>query len=443
MHTVSALLPTVLTPPSADNFCCSHATFLLHCRGVGPPTDSGDNTSYDPRTALRYRARERQVFVKLLKFRWCNQLHAHTLFFTYRWIAWFIAALALTLPGHPVAALPRDIGILLLTGVINIIATALAEGYVRLARVRPLLLALDLVVGATILWLSGSTRLPFFAYSLCGLMLPTLLYGWRGGLLGSVTFLVLDLIGLLSLTTPVSGATVGARFAIVLTFLAGWMLVGRWTNEPAVGRSRVRAPESGLSSPLTIEPDPTGTDRSTFRTTKELRNPKLFKQRQEDLRATQSLVLTSATDQHAMLFNRMLEALPTHEPLSLITTLDRMGALFAEQIGVEVRVGVSGTPLPLRAVQQSLLLRTVQEAFLNVQRHAHAQHVAVQLRYTCDTITLTIQDDGIGLLDGTYERPGMHALRSLRYRLAEFDGQLSVFEGESGGVTVRAMIPHT
>jgi signal transduction histidine kinase len=119
-----------------------------------------------------------------------------------------------------------------------------------------------------------------------------------------------------------------------------------------------------------------------------------------------------------------------------------MGALFAEQIGVEVRVGVGGTPLLLGAAQQTLLLRTAQEALLNVQRHAQAQHVAVQLRYTLDTITLTIQDDGIGLLDGTYERPGMHALRSLRYRLAEFDGQLSVFEGESGGVTVRAMLPH-
>ena len=385
--------------------------------------------------------------MKLLKFRWFDQLHAHTLFFNYRWIAWFIAALALTLPGHPVAALPRDVGVLLLTGVINIIATALAEGYVRLARVRPLLLGLDLVVGATVLWLSGSALLPFFAYSLCGLMLPALIYGWRGGLLGGTTFLSLDLIGLLSLhtglTAPLSGATVGVRFVIVLTFVIGWILIGRWTNQPVVGRRGVRALGSGSSHPRTIATDPTRTGRPVSRTTTELKNLDLARRRQKDIGTTQSLVLTSANDQHSTRLNRMLEALSTHEPLSLITTLDRMGALFAAQIGVEVRVGISGTPLPLRAVQQSLLLRITQEALLNVQRHAQAQHVVVQLAYTLDTITLTIQDDGIGLLDGTYERPGMHALRSLRYCLAEIDGQLSVFEDESGGVTVRAILPHT
>jgi len=379
--------------------------------------------------------------VKLLKFRWFDQLHAHTLFFNYRWIAWFIAALALTLPGHPVAALPRDVGVLLLTGVINIIATALAEGYVRLARVRPLLLALDLVVGATILWLSGSTLLPFFAYSLCGLMLPALIYGWRGGLLGGVIFLGLDMIGLLTLHTPLVTAAVGVRFVIALTFATCWVVVGHWTNQPVVGRRRLRAAGVGASYLLGAIPDPTRPRRSTSRTLQGLRNRELSTRHQEDLGATQSLVVTSSGDPRFTHYHRTPEAPPTDEPLSLATTLDRMGALFAEQIGIEVRVGISGTPLPLSAIQQTLLLRTVQEALLNVQRHAQAQHVAVQLKYTSDTVTLTIQDDGIGLLDGTYERSGMHALRRLRYRLAEFDGQLTVFEGESGGVTVRAMLP--
>ena len=379
--------------------------------------------------------------MKPLKFRWLDQLHAHTLFFNYRWIAWFIAALALTLPGHPIAALPRDIGVLLLAGVINIVATALAEGYVRLARVRPLLLALDIVVGATVLWLGGSVLLPFFAYSLCGLMLPALLYGWRGGLLGGVTLLGLDMIGLLTLHTPLSAPVVGVRFVVVLAFATGWVLVGHWTNQLVVGGRGLRAAEAGKTHLLTAIPGPTRPRRSIPRTPQGLRNRELSTRHQEDLGTTQSLVVTSSGVPPFIHYHRTPGALPTDEPFSLVTTLDRMGVLFAEQIGVKVRVGISGTPLLLSAAQQTLLLRTVQEALLNVQRHAQAQHVAVQLKYTSDTVTLTIQDDGIGLLDGTYERPGMHALRSLRYRLAEFDGQLTVFEGESGGVTVRAMLP--
>jgi signal transduction histidine kinase len=45
------------------------------------------------------------------------------------------------------------------------------------------------------------------------------------------------------------------------------------------------------------------------------------------------------------------------------------------------------------------------------------------------------------LLDGTHERPGLHALRAMQYRLAEFGGRLDVFETEGGGVTVRATMP--
>ena len=47
----------------------------------------------------------------------------------------------------------------------------------------------------------------------------------------------------------------------------------------------------------------------------------------------------------------------------------------------------------------------------------------------------------IHLIDGTYERPGLHALRAMQYRLAEHEGRLDVFELEGGGVTVRASLP--
>jgi signal transduction histidine kinase len=87
------------------------------------------------------------------------------------------------------------------------------------------------------------------------------------------------------------------------------------------------------------------------------------------------------------------------------------------------------------------MLRLAQEALLNVQQHAHAHSALITLRYDPRQLTLTIQDDGVGLLDGTHERPGVHALRAIGYRLAEIDGTLEVSEGESGGVTVRATAP--
>jgi signal transduction histidine kinase len=106
-----------------------------------------------------------------------------------------------------------------------------------------------------------------------------------------------------------------------------------------------------------------------------------------------------------------------------------------------VRTTVVGTVQPLSQAYHMVLLRCAQEALLNVQQHAHAHSVQIALTFEARAVTLVIQDDGVGLLDGTYERPGLHALRAVRYRLSELDGQLAVFESENGGVTVRATLP--
>ena len=57
------------------------------------------------------------------------------------------------------------------------------------------------------------------------------------------------------------------------------------------------------------------------------------------------------------------------------------------------------------------------------------------------SVALLIQDNGVGLVDGTFHRPGLHSLRAMQYRIAEFGGGLEVFETEGGGVTVRAAMP--
>ena len=106
-----------------------------------------------------------------------------------------------------------------------------------------------------------------------------------------------------------------------------------------------------------------------------------------------------------------------------------------------VRVTSMGEARPLHPAQHSVLLRVAQESLLNVQQHARARTATMNLAYESSSVTLVVHDDGVGLLDGTYERPGLHALRAVRYRLAELEGQLAVFEDEDGGVTVRATLP--
>jgi signal transduction histidine kinase len=127
--------------------------------------------------------------------------------------------------------------------------------------------------------------------------------------------------------------------------------------------------------------------------------------------------------------------------IKLETMLNQMADAFSRDANIALRLSLANENQRLSAGKRIALAHLAQEALRNVQQHAHAHAAWLALQYESSMVILTVQDDGVGLLDGTYHRPGLHALRMIRYRLAEFDGQLEVFEGEQGGVTVRGTLP--
>jgi signal transduction histidine kinase len=127
--------------------------------------------------------------------------------------------------------------------------------------------------------------------------------------------------------------------------------------------------------------------------------------------------------------------------MDLPAALDLLATRFGQYTGAATRVTLLGRVRAIHRAQREVLVRLTQEALLNVQQHAHAESIMVTLRYDASSVALLIQDNGVGLLDGTHERPGLHALRAMRYRLSELDGRLDIFETEGGGVTVRAAVP--
>ena len=127
--------------------------------------------------------------------------------------------------------------------------------------------------------------------------------------------------------------------------------------------------------------------------------------------------------------------------MDLAPALDLLALRFGQHTGVSARVTLLGRTRVVSPIHRGLLVRLAQESLLNVQQHGHAGSATLTVRYDASSVALLIQDDGVGLLDGTHERPGLHALRAMQYRMAEFGGRLDVFETEGGGVTVRATMP--
>lgn len=89
------------------------------------------------------------------------------------------------------------------------------------------------------------------------------------------------------------------------------------------------------------------------------------------------------------------------------------------------------------------LYRIAQEALTNIERHADATHVSIDLRGHRRGATLRITDNGVGIRQKSSAGLG---LRNMEERVAQLDGTLRVLSasGKSGsGTTIEATVPLT
>jgi two-component system, NarL family, sensor kinase len=110
--------------------------------------------------------------------------------------------------------------------------------------------------------------------------------------------------------------------------------------------------------------------------------------------------------------------------------------------GLRVQFEVRGTAAPLGAAGEDALFRVGREALLNVQRHANATTVQVELNYGVDSVTLSVRDDGVGLAGSGSQlsAQGHFGIRTMRHRIEDAGGTLHVRPVTPHGVLVEAVI---
>ncbi len=67
------------------------------------------------------------------------------------------------------------------------------------------------------------------------------------------------------------------------------------------------------------------------------------------------------------------------------------------ETGIKVRLEVTGTEKELPPQIETALFRVVQEAITNIAKHAQAQNTLIHVEYKAHTISIEIEDDGLGL----------------------------------------------
>jgi signal transduction histidine kinase len=87
------------------------------------------------------------------------------------------------------------------------------------------------------------------------------------------------------------------------------------------------------------------------------------------------------------------------------------------------------------------LYRILQEALTNIVKYARAKNVSVDLGLSEDSITLLIEDDGIGIPDGAQNNLLSHGISGMRQRVRALHGEFSIARRSEGGTIIEVNLP--
>lgn len=129
-----------------------------------------------------------------------------------------------------------------------------------------------------------------------------------------------------------------------------------------------------------------------------------------------------------------------------VSSLGLIGATQDEVRNFEARSGVSATlrvlgeTIDLSPEEETILYRNLQEALRNVERHAQADEVTVELAFGSDAVSLEVEDDGLGF-DPQVRRDGTYGILGMKERAALVGGSLTVESHPGRGTRVHCTLP--
>jgi two-component system NarL family sensor kinase len=130
---------------------------------------------------------------------------------------------------------------------------------------------------------------------------------------------------------------------------------------------------------------------------------------------------------------------PLEVDLQLRSALTRLAQHFEAATGLIVHLMLPEESTHIPDTHRLALFRAAQEALTNVQRHAGAQEVWLQLAQHDRAITLLVSDNGKGIQTDADE--GGFGLRGLGERIAQLGGEFFLEPRPGGGTQLSVSLP--
>jgi len=121
-----------------------------------------------------------------------------------------------------------------------------------------------------------------------------------------------------------------------------------------------------------------------------------------------------------------------HDPDTLGDDLSLMATTFAGRSGVSIRAEIDALPADTSPRVAHAIYRVAQEALANVSRHANASNVCLSLSNDPGSITLRVDDDGVGFRRSGNMPSRSRGITNMNERMNEVGGTLTIENLERG-----------
>jgi signal transduction histidine kinase len=140
---------------------------------------------------------------------------------------------------------------------------------------------------------------------------------------------------------------------------------------------------------------------------------------------------------------RALQALRASplEDLGLTLALRNLAESLAARVGLALDLKIPEALDDLSPAIEQCVYRVAQESLANVDRHANASRLTVQLDRGNQHLTLTIADDGRGFSMDEINEDGQFGLKGMKERAEMIGGKFEVESQPGEGTTIRLTVP--